>query len=133
MNRLWLPGLVWTDGSGRHSSNPHFRRYEVAYYIHTGESVWLPFSGHKQSIYRAELLAVVRALEERQPASLGGSDCKGVVACLHALRAGRKHPKRRHRDLESRALVAMPAGVNIVSMKTHQSDRDAADVCNSPN
>eukprot|EP00971_Amphidinium_carterae_P041701 819430-Amphidinium_carterae.1 len=31
----------------------------------------------------------------------------------------------RHRDLESRALAALPAGVQIVWMKAHQSDRDA--------
>eukprot|EP00971_Amphidinium_carterae_P042701 839413-Amphidinium_carterae.1 len=31
------------------------------------------------------------------------SDCKCVVSCLHALRAGRRQPKGRHRDLESRA------------------------------
>eukprot|EP00971_Amphidinium_carterae_P133282 2639551-Amphidinium_carterae.1 len=34
----------------------------------------------------------------------------GVVSCLHALRAGRRQPKGRHRDLESRALAALPAG-----------------------
>eukprot|EP00971_Amphidinium_carterae_P048451 955052-Amphidinium_carterae.1 len=45
---------------------------------------------------------------------------KGVVSCLHALRAGRRHPKGRHRDLENRALAAFPAGT-----KTHQSDIDA--------
>eukprot|EP00971_Amphidinium_carterae_P045647 898357-Amphidinium_carterae.1 len=53
------------------------------------------------------------------------SDCKCVVACLHSLRAGRRQPKGRHRRFESGALVAMPAGVNIVCMKAHQSDRDA--------
>eukprot|EP00971_Amphidinium_carterae_P215904 4285631-Amphidinium_carterae.2 len=56
----------------------------------------------------------VRALEECQPARL-------------ALRAGCWHPKGRHRDLENRALVAMPAGVTIERMKAHQSERDAED------
>eukprot|EP00971_Amphidinium_carterae_P175330 3475589-Amphidinium_carterae.1 len=42
----------------------------------------------KQSVYRAEFLATVGALEACQLARLV-SDCKGVVACLHALRAGR--------------------------------------------
>eukprot|EP00971_Amphidinium_carterae_P238850 4741452-Amphidinium_carterae.1 len=58
--------VVWTDGSGRHSSNPHFRRRGVGYYTDTGESVFLPLAGLaglKQSVYRAEFLAVVRALE----------------------------------------------------------------------
>eukprot|EP00971_Amphidinium_carterae_P327379 6458705-Amphidinium_carterae.3 len=26
---------VWTDGSGRHSSNPHFRRCRVGYYYYS--------------------------------------------------------------------------------------------------
>eukprot|EP00971_Amphidinium_carterae_P168976 3347521-Amphidinium_carterae.1 len=54
-----------------------------------------------------------RALEECQPTRLV-SDCKGVAACLHALRAGCMQPKGRRRDLERRALVAMPAGVTTV-------------------
>eukprot|EP00971_Amphidinium_carterae_P260381 5166012-Amphidinium_carterae.2 len=45
----------------------------------------------------------------------------------HCLRAGRRHPKGMHKDLEScsRALAAFPAGAQIVWMKTHQSDKDA--------
>eukprot|EP00971_Amphidinium_carterae_P176823 3506266-Amphidinium_carterae.1 len=35
-----------------------------------------------------------------------------------------RQPKGRHRDLESRALAALPAGVQIAWMKAHQSDRD---------
>eukprot|EP00971_Amphidinium_carterae_P332199 6466234-Amphidinium_carterae.3 len=54
--------------------------------------VGLPLPVLKQFVYRAELLATVGALEECQPGRLV-SDCKGVVAFLHALRAGRKHPK----------------------------------------
>eukprot|EP00971_Amphidinium_carterae_P010932 215807-Amphidinium_carterae.2 len=53
------------------------------------------------------------------------SDCKGVVACLHALRAGRQRPKGRHRDLERRAVAAFWAGLQIVWMRAHQSDKDA--------
>eukprot|EP00971_Amphidinium_carterae_P069462 1374450-Amphidinium_carterae.1 len=45
---------VWIDGSGRHSSTPHFRRCGVGYYTDIGESVFLPFPRLKQSIYRAE-------------------------------------------------------------------------------
>eukprot|EP00971_Amphidinium_carterae_P028195 555248-Amphidinium_carterae.1 len=50
-------------GPGRHSSNPHFRRYGVDYYTDTGESVFLPLPGLKQAVYRAEFLAVVRRLK----------------------------------------------------------------------
>eukprot|EP00971_Amphidinium_carterae_P051622 1016138-Amphidinium_carterae.1 len=33
------PGVttVWTDGSGKHSNNPHFRRCGVGYVTDTGE------------------------------------------------------------------------------------------------
>eukprot|EP00971_Amphidinium_carterae_P048013 945335-Amphidinium_carterae.1 len=58
---------VWTDGSGRHSSNPHFRRCGVGYVTDTGERCWMALPGCRQSVLRAELLAVVRALEECQP------------------------------------------------------------------
>eukprot|EP00971_Amphidinium_carterae_P296345 5886583-Amphidinium_carterae.1 len=64
---------VWTDGSGSHSSNPHFRRCGVGYYTDTGESVWLPLPGLKKSV-------------DCKPKRLV-SDCKAVVSCLHALKA----------------------------------------------
>eukprot|EP00971_Amphidinium_carterae_P345730 6486845-Amphidinium_carterae.3 len=86
--------------------------------------VWLPLPGLKPSVYGSEFLAAVTALEECKPKRLV-SDCKGVVSRLHALRAGRRQPTGRHRDLESRALAALPAGVHIVWMKAHQSDKDA--------
>eukprot|EP00971_Amphidinium_carterae_P265560 5268159-Amphidinium_carterae.2 len=117
-------GLLPAPKKQAHSSNPHFRRCGVGYCTNTGESVFRPLPGLKESVYRAEFLAVVRALEECNPKRLV-SDCKGVVSCLHALRAGRRQAKGRHRDLESRALAALPAGVQIAWMKAHQSDRDA--------
>eukprot|EP00971_Amphidinium_carterae_P075661 1494871-Amphidinium_carterae.1 len=58
---------VWTDGSGRHSSNPHFRKCGVGYVTDTGEMCWMALLGCQQSVFRAELSAVVRALEECQP------------------------------------------------------------------
>eukprot|EP00971_Amphidinium_carterae_P193366 3837126-Amphidinium_carterae.1 len=36
-----------------------------------------------------------------------------------------RQPKGRHRDLEARALAALPAEVQIMWMKAHQSDKDA--------
>eukprot|EP00971_Amphidinium_carterae_P038428 755782-Amphidinium_carterae.1 len=65
----------------------------------TQEHVWLPLPGLRQSVYRAELLAVVRVLEECQPHEVV-SDCKGVVKAVQALQQGRRTPKGRHRDLE---------------------------------
>eukprot|EP00971_Amphidinium_carterae_P331519 6465140-Amphidinium_carterae.2 len=69
-----IVGTVWTDGSGRHSSNPHFRRCGVGYVTVTGERVWLPLPGCQQSVYRA----VVRALEDCSLCRVV-SVCKGVL------------------------------------------------------
>eukprot|EP00971_Amphidinium_carterae_P307671 6114572-Amphidinium_carterae.1 len=57
-------------------------------------------------VFRAELLAVVRALEECQPCRVV-SDCKGVVKALQAIQNGHRLPKGRHRDLEERARRAL--------------------------
>eukprot|EP00971_Amphidinium_carterae_P070181 1388670-Amphidinium_carterae.1 len=43
---------------------------ELATTPDTGESVFLPLPGLKRSVYRAEFLAVVRALEECKPKGL---------------------------------------------------------------
>eukprot|EP00971_Amphidinium_carterae_P202666 4021560-Amphidinium_carterae.1 len=43
----------------------------------TGEWCWMALPGCRQSAFRAELLAVVRVLEECQPRRVV-SDCKGV-------------------------------------------------------
>eukprot|EP00971_Amphidinium_carterae_P247674 4918058-Amphidinium_carterae.1 len=75
---------VWTDGSGRHSSNPRFRRCGVGYVTDTGERSWLAHPGCRQSVFRAELLAVVRSLEVCQPRRVV-SDCKGVVKALQEI------------------------------------------------
>eukprot|EP00971_Amphidinium_carterae_P344403 6484794-Amphidinium_carterae.1 len=48
---------VWTDGSGRHSSDPHHRRCGVGYHTDTDERVFCALPGIKQSVYRAELHA----------------------------------------------------------------------------
>eukprot|EP00971_Amphidinium_carterae_P300281 5966062-Amphidinium_carterae.1 len=77
----------WTDGSGRHSSNPHFRRCGVGYVTDTGERARLPLPGCWQSVFRAELQAVVRALEEYNPRRVV-NDCKGVVKALQAIQSG---------------------------------------------
>eukprot|EP00971_Amphidinium_carterae_P205032 4069331-Amphidinium_carterae.1 len=66
---LYRAGLttVWTDGSGRHSSDPHHRRCGLGYYTDTGERVFCALPGLRQSVYRAELHAIARALEECSP------------------------------------------------------------------
>eukprot|EP00971_Amphidinium_carterae_P018737 369411-Amphidinium_carterae.1 len=105
---------VWTDGSGRHSSDPHHRRCGVGYYTDTQERVFFPLPRIKQSVYRAELHAVARALEECQPHEVV-SDCKGVVKAVQALQTGRMQPKGRNRDLEQRVQNALLPGQRIQS------------------
>eukprot|EP00971_Amphidinium_carterae_P196224 3893265-Amphidinium_carterae.1 len=101
MNRLWLPGLVctlWTDGSGRHSSKPHFGRCGVVYYTDTGESVRL-------SLRSLSSLSIERNfwfLSERL-----------------------KHASRLCWLVIAKGLSAFLAGVQIVWMRAHQSDKDA--------
>eukprot|EP00971_Amphidinium_carterae_P217638 4320251-Amphidinium_carterae.1 len=84
-NLPWTTGqvtTVWTDGSGRHSSDPHHRRCGVGYYTDTQDSrqerVFCALPGIRQSVYRAELHAIARALEECSPHEVV-SDCKGAV------------------------------------------------------
>eukprot|EP00971_Amphidinium_carterae_P315938 6280158-Amphidinium_carterae.2 len=90
MQKVWRTGRLppRTDGSGRHSADPHHRRCGVGYYTDTQEHVWLPLPGR---------LKVV-------------SDCKGVVKAVQALQQGRRTPKGRSRDLELRALHALLPG-----------------------
>eukprot|EP00971_Amphidinium_carterae_P167216 3313329-Amphidinium_carterae.1 len=60
---LLVSGFMdWSRWVWSASSHPHFWRCGVGYYTDTGESVWLP--GLEQTVYRAEFLDTVRALEE---------------------------------------------------------------------
>eukprot|EP00971_Amphidinium_carterae_P004075 80896-Amphidinium_carterae.1 len=75
---------------------------------------WLPLPGIKQSAYRTELLAAVRALEECQPQKIV-SDCKGVFKAVQALQTGRRHLTGQNQDLEKR----------MGWMKAHQTQNAA--------
>eukprot|EP00971_Amphidinium_carterae_P311803 6197685-Amphidinium_carterae.1 len=115
MNRLWFPGLDFTLCALMVLEDTVVIRTfagveSIGYYTDTGESVWLLLPGLKQSVQSSgvKFLATVRALEECKPQ-----------------RTGRRQPQGRHRELESRALAALPAGVQIVWMTAHQSDKDA--------
>eukprot|EP00971_Amphidinium_carterae_P194733 3864425-Amphidinium_carterae.4 len=48
----------WIDGSDHHSSDPQRNHCGVGYYTDTQETAWLPLPVIKQSVYRAEFLAV---------------------------------------------------------------------------
>eukprot|EP00971_Amphidinium_carterae_P295165 5861355-Amphidinium_carterae.1 len=81
-----------------------------------GESSALP--GMKQSVYRAEFLAVVRALEGCQP-RLIVNDCKGVVKAVQTFQTGRRHPNGRNKP--GKKLLALQPGQQIRWMKAHQT------------
>eukprot|EP00971_Amphidinium_carterae_P245571 4876932-Amphidinium_carterae.3 len=51
--RVWHKDvdIVWTDGSGRHSSNPRFRRCRVGHVTDTGARVWLLLPSCRQSVF----------------------------------------------------------------------------------
>eukprot|EP00971_Amphidinium_carterae_P311715 6195551-Amphidinium_carterae.1 len=80
--------------------------------------------GCRQSVYRAELLAVVRGLEECQP-HLVVSDCKGEVKALQSIQNGHRLPKGRHRDglrdLEEMARRALTQDCRLQWFKAHQT------------
>eukprot|EP00971_Amphidinium_carterae_P307414 6109284-Amphidinium_carterae.1 len=76
--------------------------------------------GCRQSVFRAELLAVVRVLEGCQPARVV-SDCIGVVKALQAIKSGHRLPKGRHRYLEERARRALPQACQLQWVKAHQT------------
>eukprot|EP00971_Amphidinium_carterae_P265866 5274094-Amphidinium_carterae.1 len=109
-------------GSGRHSSDPQHRRCGVGY-TDTQERLFLPLPGIKQSVYRAELYAVARALEECKPHEVV-SDCKGVVKAVQALQTGRRQPKGRNSDLEQRVQHALLPGQRIRWIKAHLKQAD---------
>eukprot|EP00971_Amphidinium_carterae_P074359 1469365-Amphidinium_carterae.1 len=115
----------WTDGSGRHSSNLHFCRCGVGYVTDTGEQDSLLLPGCRQSVFRAELLAVVRTMEKCNPKRVV-SDCKGVAKTLQTIQSGQKQPKGRHRNLEVRARNAMSQTCQLHWVKAHQT-RQAVD------
>eukprot|EP00971_Amphidinium_carterae_P334433 6469728-Amphidinium_carterae.1 len=85
--------------------------------------VWLLLPGLKQSVYRAEFLTVVRALEECQPHEVV-SDCEGVVKSVQALQTGCRRPKGCNRDLELRAPSALLPGQRVRWMKAHLKQAD---------
>eukprot|EP00971_Amphidinium_carterae_P161793 3207396-Amphidinium_carterae.1 len=86
----------------------------------------LASAGCRQSVFRAELLAVVRALEECHPRRVV-SDCKGVVKALQAIQSFQRHPKAwRHKDLEVGARNALTQACQLHWVKAHQT-RHAVD------
>ena len=73
---------VWTDGSGRCPTDPRLRACTWAVYAGSGHpEKWLAgvLPGRVQTIFRAELYAVLRALRATKGPLEVVSDCAGVV------------------------------------------------------
>eukprot|EP00971_Amphidinium_carterae_P157877 3129683-Amphidinium_carterae.1 len=87
-----------------HSSDPHHRRCGVGHCTDTQDRVWLPLPGIKQSVYRAEFLAVVRAVEECQPHEVI-SGCKGLLKRSSSCYSGRITADDLHGNGQADALV----------------------------
>ena len=94
---------MWTDGSGRFPTDP--RQRACTWAVHGGSGYpekWLVgvLPGRVQTIFRAELFAVVRALHATQGPLEVVSDCAGVVESGNRYLRGKKvSPKAGHADL----------------------------------
>eukprot|EP00971_Amphidinium_carterae_P084387 1670285-Amphidinium_carterae.1 len=104
---------VWTDEFGRHNSSPHIGRCGVGYVTDTGEGAWFPLPGCRQSVFRAELLAVARALEV----------CNPTLSDLVIAKVWLKPCKPyRHRDLEVRSRNALSQACQLHWVKATKID-----------
>eukprot|EP00971_Amphidinium_carterae_P270357 5364571-Amphidinium_carterae.2 len=96
-------GTVWTNGAGRHSSDPQHRSCGIGYYTDTQERVWLPLLG-------------LTLYSRSTPNSL--------LWCVLWKSANRtKRPEGRNRDLDKRALNALLPGQRIRWMKALETRR----------
>ena len=94
---------VWTDGSGRYPTDPRLRACTWA--VHGGSGhpeKWLAgiLPGRVQTSFRAELFAVVRAIQATVGSLEIVSDCAGVVESGTRYLKGKKvSAKASHADL----------------------------------
>ena len=102
----WAGGItcpvVYTDGSGINPADHRIRRCGWGVW---GESGWArgPLASTQQTVFRAELYAVVWALEHSQGPLEVVSDCKGVVNRANGILEGDQvHSRLHHVDLRLR-------------------------------
>eukprot|EP00971_Amphidinium_carterae_P096642 1912854-Amphidinium_carterae.2 len=82
---LDLPGdTLWVDGSGRAPNDSPFRTCSWAV-VGRGVLVQARLTGPAQSVYRAELLALVTALQGSEPQATVVSDCKSACRVVQKL------------------------------------------------
>eukprot|EP00971_Amphidinium_carterae_P134393 2663031-Amphidinium_carterae.1 len=85
-----------------------------------------PLTGPAQSVYRAELLALVTALQGAEPGVLVVSDCKSACRVVSRLWDGSRKPVGPHRDLELRLLSFTRLGWEVKWVKVHTDGLTAA-------
>ena len=107
---------VWTDGSGRYPTDARLRACTWAVHAGAGHpDKWLAgiLPGPVQTIFRAELYAVIRALKATRGPLEVVSDCAGVVSTgMRYIRGKEVSPKASHADLW-RELKAEAAGREV--------------------
>ena len=104
--------LVYTDAPAMRPKDPYLRKAACAFWAgnsKSGSAAWsLP--GPVQTIYRAELFAILVALENFRSEIEIVSDCKGVVDEAERVRdGGRVSPTSKHADLRFRYRNALSA------------------------
>ena len=104
--------FVYTDASALRPKGPYLRRAACAFWaVHSkSDSAAWSLPGLVQTVYRAELFAILVALEVFRGEVEVVSDCKGVVDEAERIWAGgRINPTSRHADLWFRYRNALSA------------------------
>ena len=129
-----FPGnyIVYTDASAMRPKDPYLRRAACAFWAGDSKSdaaAW-SFPGPVQIVYRAELFAILVALEVFRGNVETVSDCKGVVDEAERIReGGAVSTISRHADLWFRYKATLEAGglgrVLVRSVPSHETKEDA--------
>ena len=104
---------IYTDASAARPKDPCLRRAACAFWVGDGqgESAAWSLPGPVQTVYRAELFALLVAVEIFRGDLVVVSDCKGVVDEAERIRkGGAPSPTSRHADLWARLGSAMGRG-----------------------
>eukprot|EP00971_Amphidinium_carterae_P103631 2051727-Amphidinium_carterae.1 len=95
---------LYTDGSGKHPAEPTHRRCGCGI---SGETTRVSLLACWQSVYRAELRAIMLACEMQSGHGVVVTDCKGAAIVANKLKAGIRKPRGRHSWTETRIKAAI--------------------------
>eukprot|EP00971_Amphidinium_carterae_P049738 980458-Amphidinium_carterae.1 len=115
--------LLFTDGSGKHPAEPTHRKCGCGV---SGETTRLsyPLPGCWQSVYKAELHAIMTACERLQGRGVIVTDCKGAAVVANKLKIGVRKPRGRHSRVEQRILASI-GEIEVQWMRSHQTPQQA--------